>query len=104
MVGALTARGGAVNAIGRDACRHSLDQLGESLAMRETVSLIGDVDDATWEGIRAIVTTIGASTVGALTTAAVAEKETVAIPAPRLGHHHQLRQSLGVAARAAGRR
>ena len=78
VVGALTTRGSAANAIGRDACRQSLDRLGESLAMRETVSLIGDVDDGGWESIRAIVTTIGASTVGALTTAAVVEHETVA--------------------------
>ena len=78
VVGALTTRGAAASAIGRDACRQSLDRLGESPAMRETVSLLGDIDDAGWESIRAIVTQIGASTVGVLTTAAVVENETVA--------------------------
>ena len=36
----------ASSAIGRDACRQALDHLGESIAMRETALLLGDVDDA----------------------------------------------------------
>jgi HEAT repeat protein len=78
VVTALTVRASTPAAIGRDACRQALDRLGDSLAMRETASLIGDVDDAGWEGIRAIVTKIGPSTVPSLITAAVAEKETLA--------------------------
>ena len=41
--------------IGRDACRQALDRLGESLAMRETAALIGDVDEAGWEAIKAVI-------------------------------------------------
>ena len=78
VIGALTTRASVTSAIGRDTCRQALDRLGESLAMRETVSLLGDIDDTGWESIQAIVTKIGASTVAALTTAAVVEKETVA--------------------------
>ena len=36
----------APSAIGRDACRQALDRLGESLAMRETAALLGDLDAA----------------------------------------------------------
>jgi len=78
VVAALTARASAAAAIGRDMCRQALDRLGESLAMRETVSIIGDVDDAGWDSIRTIITRIGPSTVGALIAGAVAEKDTVA--------------------------
>ena len=42
-------------AIGRDACRQALDRLGESLAMRETAALVGDVDEDGWERDRAVV-------------------------------------------------
>ena len=42
---ALQTRAATPQAIGRDACRQALDQLGESLAMRETAALIGDVDE-----------------------------------------------------------
>ncbi len=78
VVGALTTRASVASAIGRDTCRQALDRLGESLAMRETVSLLGDIDDSGWDSIQAIVTKIGPSTVAALTAAAVVEKETVA--------------------------
>jgi HEAT repeat protein len=76
VIAGLSARGGSPNAIGRDACRHALDRLGESLALRETVSLAEELDDAAWETIRGLVAKIGPSTVGALATVAVAEKET----------------------------
>ena len=39
-------RAAAPKAIGRDACRAALDRLGESLAMRETAALLGDLDEA----------------------------------------------------------
>jgi HEAT repeat protein len=78
VVAALTARASSPNAMGRDACRQVLDRLGDSLAMRDTVSLIGDVDDAGWDNISAIITKIGPPTVGALIPAVVVEKDTVA--------------------------
>ena len=43
--------------LGRDACRLALDQLGESSAMRETVPIIGDIDEAGWAAIQAIIAT-----------------------------------------------
>ena len=42
---ALQARASTPKGIGREACRQALDQLGESLAMRETAALVGDLDD-----------------------------------------------------------
>ena len=75
VVGALTARTSTANAIGRDACRQALDRLGESMALRETVSLVGDVDESGWNSIKSIIVKIGPSTVGALTSVAVTEKD-----------------------------
>jgi hypothetical protein len=63
---ALAARATAKNGIGRDACRHALDQLGESIAMRETASIIGDIDDKAWSAVRSIITTVGPSSIEAL--------------------------------------
>lgn len=77
VVNALTARATTQNAIGRDACRQVLDRLGDTLAMRETVSLIGDVDEGGWDAIRYIITKIGPATIPALIPAAVSEKETI---------------------------
>ncbi len=78
VVNALTARASTPKAIGRDACRQALDRLGDSLAMRETGSLTGDVDDASWDAIRAIATKIGPSTIPSFLGAVPSEKETVA--------------------------
>ena len=78
VVSALAMRASTTAAMGRDACRQVLDRLGDSLAMRETAALLGDVDDAGWESISAILSRIGAPTVSALITAAVAEKDTLA--------------------------
>lgn len=78
VVNALVARATTQNAIGRDACRQALDRLGESLAMRETAALIGDVDEAGWDAIRTVITKIGAPTIAALIPAAVSEKDTLA--------------------------
>jgi hypothetical protein len=75
---ALAKRAGTPNAIGRDACRQALDRLGESLAMRETAALIGDVDDAGWEAIRVVVTTIGAPAVSALVPVVMVEQPSLA--------------------------
>src|SRR5262249_12934638 len=60
---ALGARGGTPNAVGRDACRQALDQLGESLAMRELATLIGALDDAAWTVVRDMLAIVGASSV-----------------------------------------
>jgi hypothetical protein len=76
VIAGLSARGATQNAIGRDACRRALDRLGESLALLETVSLADELDDAAWETVRAVVAKIGPSTIGALASVAVAEKET----------------------------
>jgi len=63
---ALAARATAKSGIGRDACRQALDHLGESLAMRETASIIGDIDDGAWNAVRSIITTVGPSSIEAL--------------------------------------
>src|SRR5258708_38148529 len=63
---ALSARATVAGALGRDACRQALDRLGESMAMRETVALIGDVDEAGWEAIRGVIATIGVASTEAL--------------------------------------
>jgi HEAT repeat protein len=52
-----------------------LDRLGESLAMRETVALIGDVDDASWEAIRDVIALTGPSTIDALARLVAVEHE-----------------------------
>jgi hypothetical protein len=65
-------------AIGRDACRHALDRLGESLALVETAAVIGDVDDEAWEAIRAIIMSVGAPSIEALKPVAAVEHETLA--------------------------
>ena len=75
---ALQGRATAVKSIGKEACRHALDQLGESLAMRETVALIGDVDDAGWTGIKLVIDTIGVSSVEALKVVVAVEDDTEA--------------------------
>jgi HEAT repeat protein len=77
VVNALVARAGTPNAIGRDACRQALDRLGDCLAMRETTALLDDIDEAGWKSLHAVLVKIGAATVPALITAAVAEKETI---------------------------
>jgi len=78
VVNALSARATTQNAIGRDACRQALDRLGDSLAMREAIALIGDIDDASWETIRYLVGKIGAATIPALIPVSASEKETLA--------------------------
>jgi HEAT repeats len=65
-------------AIGRDACRAALDRLGESLAMRETAALIGDVDDADWAVIQSIIKLIGPPAAESLKPVVGVETETQA--------------------------
>jgi hypothetical protein len=76
VISALSTRAGSHNAIGRDGCRQTLDRLGGSLALRETLSLADELDDTVWDTVRHIVKKIGPSTVGALASIAVSEQET----------------------------
>ena len=71
---ALRTRASTPKAIGRDACRQALDQLGESLAMRETVALIGDVDEDGWAAMKAVIDSIGVASVEALKSVVAVEK------------------------------
>jgi hypothetical protein len=75
---ALADRGSSPKGIGREACRRALDTLGESLAMRETAALFGDVDDTGWDAIRAVVETIGPASIESLKPVVMEEHETVA--------------------------
>ena len=76
VINGLAARAAAHNAIGRDACRQALDRLGESLALLETVSLAGELDEVVWDTVRSLVAKIGPSTIGALSSIAAVDKET----------------------------
>jgi hypothetical protein len=78
VIQALATRATGKAAIGRDACRQALDQLGESLAMRETASLIGDLDDHAWTAVRSIMTTVGPSSIEALRGMVGVEEENAA--------------------------
>ncbi len=74
---ALRTRASAPKGIGKEACRCALDELGESLAMRETVALIGDMDEDGWKGIKAVINSIGVSSVEALKSAITVEQDNV---------------------------
>jgi hypothetical protein len=78
VTGALAACAGQAKTIGRDGCRQALDRLGESLAMRETVSLIGDIDNDGWHQIRKLVAHVGMSSTEALKPLLTVEDETMA--------------------------
>ncbi|HEX4347859.1 MAG TPA: HEAT repeat domain-containing protein [Vicinamibacterales bacterium] len=77
VIDALATRAAQAGAIGRDGCRGALDRLGESLAMRETVSLLGEVDNATWTDIRRIATRVGPSVIEALKPLVQVERDTL---------------------------
>ncbi len=72
---ALQTRAMEAKSIGRDACRQALDQLGESMALRESVALIGDVDEENWAAMKAVIDTIGVSSVEALKSVIMVEKD-----------------------------
>ena len=72
---ALQTRAAEPRSVGRDACRQALDQLGESLAMRESVALIGDVDEENWAAMKAVIDTIGVSSVEALKSVVAVEQD-----------------------------
>ena len=75
VTGALGARATS-SKIGRDACRLALDRLGESIAMRETALLLGDLDAPELAQVTAIVTTIGPASIEALKPLLMNEEET----------------------------
>ena len=77
VIGALAARAGSRD-VGRDAARGALDQLGESLALRETAALLGDVDEAGWRDIADVFRLVGVSTVEALKPVIMVEQPTTA--------------------------
>ena len=68
----------AKDAIGRDACLVGLDRLGESLAMRETAELIGEIEEEGWTSIRAVLEVVGAATIEALKPVVMVEEPTPA--------------------------
>lgn len=72
---ALRTRVATPKAIGRDASRGALDQLGESMAMRESVALIGDVDEDNWTAMKAVIDSVGVSSVEALKSLLAVEKD-----------------------------
>jgi HEAT repeat protein len=61
--------------IGRDACRLALDRLGESIAMRETALLLGELDAPELATISAIVATIGPASIEALKPLLMTEED-----------------------------
>ena len=75
---ALQTRAATPQSIAREASRYALDQLGESLAMREAVALAGDLDDDSWNTIKALVETVGVFSVEALKPVVAVEEDTVA--------------------------
>jgi hypothetical protein len=64
--------------MGKDACRLALDQLGESMAMRESIALIGDIDDTSWNAMKLVIDSIGVSSVEALKPVVAVEHDDVA--------------------------
>ena len=74
----LAERAGRTGALGRDASLQALDRLGESLAMRETAGLIGDIDEAGWKSIRAVLDVVGVSSVEALKPVVMVDEPTLA--------------------------
>jgi HEAT repeat protein len=74
---ALQTRASAPTGVGKAACRHALDQLGESLAMRESVVTIGDVDEDGWQALKAVIVSVGVFSVEALKSVVAVEPDTV---------------------------
>ena len=75
---ALRARASTPKSIGREASRAALDQLGESLAMRESAALIADLDDEGWQALKAVVETVGVASVEALKAVVAVEDDSAA--------------------------
>jgi hypothetical protein len=75
---ALAKRSRTPGGLGRDAALTALDRLGESLAMRETAGLVGDIDEEGWIAIRAVLETVGVSSIEALKPVVMVEAQTLA--------------------------
>jgi HEAT repeat protein len=75
---ALLTRASTPAGTAREACRHALDQLGESPAMREAATLIGDLDEKDWTAMAAVVDTIGAASVESLKPVVAVEHDDAA--------------------------
>lgn len=78
VVRALAERAVKAGTIGREGARVALDKLGESISMRETCLLLGDIDEQAWELVRAIADAIGPSAVEALKPLVMEDAGTVA--------------------------
>jgi HEAT repeat protein len=76
VIASLAERGQDPDAAGRDASRQALDRLGESIAMRETAALVGDVDDEAWTAIREVLTLVGPPCIEALKPNLLVEHDT----------------------------
>jgi HEAT repeat protein len=76
---ALADRAGTAEAIGREGCRQALEALGESIAMRETAPILGDIDEAAWENMRAVITMTGPPSINALTPVMASEEPTLLV-------------------------
>jgi hypothetical protein len=73
---ALSTRAAQPGAVGRDGCRLALDRLGESSAMRETLVLIGEMDDGAWQQTRTLTARVGPSAVEAIKPLVMTERPT----------------------------
>jgi HEAT repeat protein len=62
--------------LGRDACRQALDHLGDSLALRETAALLGDVGEEDWQAIKAVLESIGPPAIESLKPVVAVEHDT----------------------------
>jgi len=74
---ALSDRAETTTAVGREACRQALDRLGESTAMRETATLLGDLAAPEFEKIKAIVAITGPAAIEGLRPMLMVEQETL---------------------------
>jgi HEAT repeat protein len=75
---ALAERTRKQGSMGRDASLQALDRLGESLAMRETAALLGEIDETGWISIRAVIEVVGVATIEALKPVIMVEEPTLA--------------------------
>jgi HEAT repeat protein len=78
VIRAMQTRASAPQAIGRDACRAALTQLGESPAMREAATLIADLDEDGWRSLKAVIDGIGVASVEALKPIVAVEHDNAA--------------------------
>ena len=79
VIDALATRARTPGSIGRDGCRQALDRLGDSLALRETAAVAGDLDDETWHAVAGIVAMLGPSSIESLKALLMSEAATPAV-------------------------